>query len=101
MSIKIFLIGILLFSILLLFFNCKKIIIFGKNPREIQEDITFEKGKVYFKDERLELRYVITKEAVKENSNNSIIFYFHGIYRNQLEWVEKNGFGTNYFNELE
>ncbi len=100
MNIKLLLMCILLLFFLLVFFNCKKIIIFGKNPKEIQEDIVFEKGKIYFKDERLELRYVITKESVEENKNNSIIFYFHGIYRNQLEWVEKNGFGKSYFDEL-
>lgn len=100
MKIKLLFIFILFTSFLFLSLNCKKIIMFGKNPEGLEEDMTFEKGKIYFKEEKLEVRYVITKEAVKEDINNSIIFYFHGLYRNQLEWVEKNGFGKNYLDEL-
>ncbi len=87
-------------SILILLFNCKKIIQFGEKPKEIQEDIIFEQGKVYFKEERLEARYVITKELVKQNKNNSIIFYFHGFGKTELEWVNKNGFGKKYYDVL-
>lgn len=93
-------IKILSLILLILFFNCKKIVQFGEKPKELQEDIIFEQGKVYFKEERLEARYVITKELVKDNKNNCLIFYFHGLNKTELEWVDKNGFGNTYYNEL-
>lgn len=85
---------------LILLFNCKKFVQFGEKPKELQEDIIFEQGKVYFKEERLEARYVITRELVKENKNNSIIFYFHGLNKTELEWISKNGFGKRYYDVI-
>ena len=90
----------LFLSILVLLSGCKKTVQFGEKPKELQEDIAFEKGKIYFKEERLEVRFVITKELVKENKNNNIIFYFHGFNRTELEWINKGGFGNIYYNEL-
>ena len=89
-----------IFFLSLLIFNCKKAIQFGVPPKELQKDMSYEQGKVYFEDERLEARYVITKELVKEDVNNSLIFYFHGLNKTELEWVKKDGFGSVYYNEI-
>lgn len=86
--------------LIILLLGCRKAVQFGLKPKELQEDMVFENGKIYFKEERLEVRYVITKELVKDNKNNGIIFYFHGFDRTELEWVSKNGFGNSYYEEL-
>ena len=88
------------FFILIILIGCKKVVRFGEKPKELQADIAYEKGKIYFKEERLEVRYVITKELVKEDKSNNIIFYFHGFNRTELEWINKDGFGNIYYNEL-
>ena len=87
------------FSIVLVLFilvSCYKLLVYGQNPEKLAEDMNYEQGFASFKDEGIRLRYLITKWNVKDNTNNGIIFYFHGLGKNELEWVEEGGFGTIY-----
>jgi pimeloyl-ACP methyl ester carboxylesterase len=86
--------------ILLLFFTgCKKFIPEGVMPSKLEKDIPYQSGKVYFKDERIELKYLAVQNYVKKDCED-IIFYFHGFNRTEYEWMEANGFGKMFYNVI-
>ncbi len=77
--------------------GCKKYIQPGIPPAHLDNDIKYKRGRVYFKKERLEVKYLYVKDYIRKDCPD-IIFYLHGIYTDELEWVERNGFGTMFYN---
>jgi len=92
---------ILLLSIIFLFLlsSCKKFIQQGEKPAELDKEIPYKSGKVFFEEEKLELKYVSVENYIRKDSDD-IIFYLHGINRSELEWIEENGFGKMFYNVL-
>ena len=81
---------------LLSLISCFKLLVYGQKPEKLAEGLEYEQGIASFKDDGIKLKYLITKWNVKENPDNNLIFYFHGLGRSELEWVEQDGFGTIY-----
>lgn len=67
----------------------------GINPLLIDKNIIYEKGSIYFRTEMLKLNYIITGNE-KKKKNNDLIFFFHGVGRNENQWLDKNGFGKQF-----
>lgn len=81
--------------------GCRKAVVFGRKPAKLESRNDYETGKLFLEEERLEVRYVITDRlSPGQKRGDDIIFYFHGIFRSELEWVEENGFGSRYHEAL-
>lgn len=88
-------------TIIMVLIGCRKAVIFGQKPKSLESEIPYEAGKLFLEDEGLEVRYVITdNRAEGQERGDDIIFYFHGIFMSELEWVEEGGFGSRYHNLL-
>lgn len=89
---------LLIFLILftLTFTNCKKIIRPGRKPRKISKIIPYKSNSIYFEEERLNVNYLYVENYLKKDSDD-IIFFLHGIYRTEFEWVEEKGFGELFY----
>ncbi len=81
-------------------FGCKKAVVYGEKPKKLDKDINYRTGVIYFKNERLDVRYLEVQDYIRKDSSSDIIFYLHGFNRTELEWVEENGFGKIFYNVI-
>jgi S-formylglutathione hydrolase FrmB len=84
------------FIILLSLAGCKKLIQQGISPLRLENEIKYKSGSVFFKDERLEVKYATIQNYIRQDSDDLII-YLHGINCTELEWLEKNGIGKTFY----
>lgn len=92
---------LLILAVIATLVSCRKAVFFGQRPAQLESGEDYETGRLFLQEERLEVRYVITdRQAPGQKRGDDIIFYFHGIFRSELEWVEENGFGSRYHEAL-
>lgn len=82
---------------LVIFFSCQKVFLYGVKPKEITQNIDYKDKVLHLTKERLDIRYLISTQDVTKNSGD-MIFYFHGIGRTELDWVDSESFGVQYYN---
>ncbi len=91
----------IIFSIILiLFYSCKKPIPFGMNLYEIEKTISYQSGTIKLVAEDLYVRYVITDFDKNNKNSDDLIFFFHGIGRNEMQWLDKDGFAKQFLNVI-
>ena len=90
----------LISSVLFFTTGCQKIFLEGLRPAKIDKSLDYKKGVLKFEDDKINLRFIITNNIIRENSTDSFIFYFHGIGRTELDWVDEKSFGKKYYNIL-
>jgi hypothetical protein len=71
----------------------KKFIPFGINFF-LNNSLVSEKGNLVFEEENLKVKYIIGKPA--ESKSNDLVFYFHGVSKNEFEWAERWFLGEKY-----
>ncbi len=80
----------------ILFINGCSRVNFAQFEGTVDPDIQFVHDSILI-DDTLEMRYLI----VDGKDKDGLIFYFHGIFRTEYEWVEENGFGSRYYSVLD
>lgn len=71
---------------------CNKPIPFAFNIYPIEKNISYQRGIIKLIDENIQVRYLITNYDENNNDSGDIIFFFHGIGRNEYQWIDNNGF---------
>ncbi|MBP7553069.1 MAG: alpha/beta fold hydrolase [Spirochaetes bacterium] len=84
-------------TIIICFTSCQKIFLEGLRPGKIDKTIAYNRGNLEFNEEKLNLRYIITKNVLKQDDTGDFIIYFHGIGRTELDWVDEKSFGKRYY----
>lgn len=80
----------------LLLSSCNKPIPFGLNPYGIEQTISYQSGTIKLIAENLYVRYVVTDFDESNKGSDDLIFFFHGIGRNEKQWLDKDGFAKQF-----
>lgn len=83
--------------------GCMNRIKFGEPPLELEQNLIIEQGtKTYTnkKDEKIEMRFIITLPEIERNTSKDLIFYFHGLTGSEFDWAEKDSFGKSFYDVI-
>lgn len=72
-----------------------KTIPFGLPAIFIDKRIQYEKEIYYLNEERIKVKLLFTFNN-SQNYNNEFIIFLHGSARDHTQWLDKNGFGSQY-----